>query len=127
MKEKETGSSNLHLRLAEILVPKEILENFEIKGLIERKTEIEIELIEKEDRIPEPLKNKEIVLNGFMNPITLQHYPITGKRCYLKLIRRRWKEKGDEPGKTSNHNTYDYTAEGTKATRSFGGFLKDYL
>jgi hypothetical protein len=69
------------------------------------------------------LKDKSVVLNGYMNSTTLQHYPLTGKKCYLNLHRRRWKEKGTD-GTKSYHNEYDFTASGTMATKSFGAFLK---
>ena len=82
-------------------------------------------MTEKPDLIPEKLKGKEPVLNGYLHELELQTYPIQGKSCYLRLRRRRWKEKGTD-GKQSYWNEYDFAAEGTKATKAFGAFLKEY-
>lgn len=59
-----------------------------------------------------------------MNTIELNSFPISGKRCFLKLTRRKWKIRGSD-GSKSYINTYDFTLEGTKATKSFGSFLKE--
>ena len=123
----QQGQNELIHHIAKLIVPTEILDAYEIVSIIERTEELEIELVEKESLIPDALKGKEAVSNGYMNPLTLQHFPMSGKRCYLKLVRRRWKEKADTKGTTSCNNTYDFAAEGTKATKNFGSFLKEYL
>ncbi len=106
-----------------LVIPKEILESFIIEQIKEGEEQVEITLIEKE-LIPFVLQGKQAVLNGYMNPIELQSYPIQGKVCYLKLKRRRWKEQGT--GESTNcHNEYDFAAQGTKATKMFGAFLKE--
>lgn len=110
-----------------LIVPDEILKYFEISEVKTRNEEVEIELYEKLELIPKSLSGKEIISNGFMNPLILQHFPVAGKRLYLKLIRRRWKEKGDSTGQTSSQNDYTFTADGTKATKTFGAFLKEYF
>jgi hypothetical protein len=106
-----------------LLVPEEILSSFEIERIKETEDILEIELIEKEI-IPKELEGKQAVLNGFMNPIELQTFPNQGRVCYLKLKRRRWKVQGTTDS-TNCHNEYDYAAEGTKATKKFGAFLKE--
>ena len=114
---------DLQSYLYSLLIPKEILLSFEIENIKEREEIIEIELTEKE-LIPLELVGKQAVLNGYMNPIELQSYPIQGKSCYLKLKRRRWKVQGTKDS-TNCHNEYDFAAEGTKATKMFGAFLKE--
>lgn len=113
----------LQERLYGLLIPKEILDSFAIDNIKESEEIIEIELIEK-DIIPSQLIGKQAVLNGYMNPIELQSYPIQGRKCYLKLKRRRWKVQGTTDS-TNCHNEYDFAAEGTKATKMFGAFLKE--
>lgn len=119
-------SNQLQAALYSLLVPQEILNHFEITGLKDRTTDITIEITEKLDQIPEKLRNKKYVLDGYMHVLELQSYPLQGKSCYLKLKRRRWKERGSD-GKQSYWNEYGFAAEGTKATKSFGAFLKEYL
>jgi hypothetical protein len=113
----------LQRRLFSLLIPEEILVSFEIENIKESEEVIEIELVEKE-LIPTQLIGKQAVLNGYMNPIELQSYPIQGRKCYLKLKRRRWKQRGTTDS-TNCHNEYDFAAEGTKATKMFGAFLKE--
>ena len=113
--EENLTPDQLQLHLSSLLVPKEILDDFEITSIVDKSTNITIMLTEKPDRIPEKLKGKESVLNGYMHDLELQTYPLQGKSCYLKLRRRRWKEKGSD-GKQAYWNEYNYAAEGTKAT-----------
>lgn len=103
------------------ILPKHWLESFDIAGISELEKEWQIRLIEKGHLIPEKLKGKEAVQNGYMNPVEIEDYPLRGKTTYLKFIRRRWKERG---GKDSFANEYDFHPEGMKATKEFGAFLK---
>jgi hypothetical protein len=123
MAQISTDQPSIQSHLLSILVPSEILMCFEINQVIENDTELLIELIEKESRVPEVLKGKQVSLDGYMNATTLQHYPQMGKHYYIHLKRRRWKEKGITASK-SYHNEYSFTATGTMATKSFGAFLK---
>ena len=120
MKESNATITPYHL-----ILPLDILKYFEVTGVEEREEDITITLIEKSENFP-IIEGKSIVLNGYMNPLELLHYPIQGKSCYLRLIRRRWKGEGTD-GKPSYYNTYDFAAEGTKATKTFGAFLKENL
>lgn len=81
-----------------------------------------IELVEKEDRVPLALRGKEVVLDGYCNGIDLLTHAFSLKKIYLRLIRRRWKEKGSTIG---HHNEYDLHIPGMKTTREFGDFLKE--
>ncbi len=114
---------DLQSQIYSLVIPKEILASFEIENIKETEEIVEIELIEKEI-IPTELVGKQAVLNGYMNPMELQSYPIQGRKCYLKLKRRRWKAQGTTDS-TNCHNVYDFAAEGTKATKMFGAFLKE--
>ena len=123
MAQISTNQPTIQSHLLSLLVPADILEYFEINQVIENDSELLIELTEKESRVPEALKGKQVCLDGYMNATTLQHYPQMGKHYYIHLKRRRWKEKGMVAGK-SYHNEYSFTAAGTMATKSFGAFLK---
>ena len=116
--------NQLQDQLYSLLVPSEILLSFDIVSVIEKKEEILINLLEKEELIPLVLAGKASVLNGFMNVLEIQSSPIQCKTCYLKLKRRRWKQRGTSDS-TNCHNEYDYTSPGTKATKLFGAFLKE--
>jgi len=50
---------------------------------------------ELQELVPEKLYSKEeVVLDGFCNSFIIQSYPLKGMPVYLKLYRRRWKDKG---------------------------------
>lgn len=114
---------DIHTHLYSLIIPKEILLCFDIENIKESEEIVEIDLLEKEI-IPPELSGKQAVLNGFMNPIELQSFPIQGRQCYLKLKRRRWKAQGTKDS-ANCYNGYDFAAEGTKATKMFGAFLKE--
>lgn len=121
MEKRSTDLSAIREHLYSLLVPKEILDSFEIASVTEKDEELLIDLVEKETRVPK--YNGNLVLNGFMNIIELDSFPVSGKRCFLRLKRRKWKVIGSD-GSTSYFNAYDYTTKGTKATKAFGAFLK---
>ena len=124
---KETNQQNDESQPSyHLIIPSDILKFFEVSDVKEREEDITITLIEKADNLPINSTGKALVLNGYMNPLELLHYPIQGKSFYLHLIRRRWKEQGSD-GKPSYFNEYDFAAEGTKSTKTFGAFLKENL
>ena len=113
---------NINEEVLKILIPEEYLKDFEPNSVENKPTEWVIELIEKEDRIPQALAGKEAVLDGYNNEIDILTHAFSLKKIYLRLIRRRWKEKG-----TTRHysNEYDLDIPGMKTTREFRDFLKE--
>ena len=113
---------NLNEEVLKILIPEEYLKDFEPNSVENKPTEWVIELIEKEDRIPQALAGKEAVLDGYNNEIDILTHAFSLKKIYLRLIRRRWKEKG-----TTRHysNEYNLHIPGMKTTREFRDFLKE--
>ena len=115
----------LHKKLIELIAPEEVNTYFKITSIVEKKNSITISFEEKESLIPKELQGKDVVLDGFLNPIVLQTFPLKDKQAYLSIKRRRWKERG-KPG-VSYCNTYDLYRPGMKTTREFGNFLKEDL
>ncbi|MCD4807930.1 MAG: hypothetical protein K8R13_10275 [Methanococcoides sp.] len=112
--------------LAEIIgliAPGEISKNFEVMSVKEKKDSITIVFEERGNLIPQDLKWKDAVLDGFLNPVELQTFPLKDKTVYLSLKRRRWKERGKTD--KSYYNTYDLHRQGMKTTNEFGDFLKE--
>ncbi|MBX9703135.1 MAG: hypothetical protein K2X39_03180 [Silvanigrellaceae bacterium] len=110
-------------QLFSFLIPEEILTDFDINNIEDTEELLIIELVEKQQNISKLCTDETLVGNGFMNPLELQHFPMNGKKCVLKLIRRRWKQIGSSTG--NYFNTYSYAVTGTKVTPSFGAFLKE--
>jgi hypothetical protein len=113
---------NFNEEVLKILIPEEYLKDFEPNSVENKPTEWVIELVEKADRIPAALIGKEAVLDGYNNEIDILTHAFSLKKIYLRLIRRRWKEKG-----TSKYysNEYDLHIPGMKTTREFRDFLKE--
>ncbi len=113
----------LYSIISKMLVPENILRDFEISDVKELKENWEIELKEKPDRIPQALEgDNDIVLDGYCNPIQAMSHGFSTKPVYLKIFRRRWKQS-----KTQKHysNEYDFTLKGMKLVPEMGIFLKE--
>ncbi len=112
-------------KFAKQLVPEDILLSFDVIDIDDSSSiELTISLIEKSDLTPK--SEHELVLNGFLKDVELTHFPANGRVCYLRLKRRRWKIKNQPEISECFYNSYDYTIEGTKATKSFGALLKSF-
>jgi len=115
----------LYQELIGLIAPRTVTENFELIKIIEKPTSITLYFEEKEEKIPDELKGKEVVQDGYLNKMELQTFPLKDKTVYIALRRRRWKEKGNT--KESYSNRYDLHFKGMKTTREFGIFLKEEL
>jgi hypothetical protein len=113
---------NITEKLAQVLVSKEILEDFNVVDVHDLKNECLIVLEEKEDRIPACLQGKDVVLDGFYDSIDLISGVMMEQVIYLRIKRRRWKERGS---KNQMHNQYDHQFEGMRTTKRFAVFLKE--
>jgi broad-specificity NMP kinase len=109
-------------KLARVLVPNDILENFAVVDVKELKEEWVITLEEKQERIPASLQGKDVVLDGFYDSIDLIGGVLMDQVIYLRIKRRRWKERGSTK---HEHNNYDHQFKGMKTTKRFAAFLKE--
>ena len=115
----------LYKELLSLIVPKEITQDFELKEIIEKANMITLYFEELPDRIPKELQGKEVVMDGFINQLELQTFPLKDKTVHIAIRRRRWKAKGEI--NQSYSNNYDLHLEGMKTTKEFGAFLKEEL
>ena len=108
--------------LLRAFVPVEYTKYFDFVSINNDTEIIEFEFEEREDLLPKDLiEEKQIVLDGFCNPITILFGSFLNKKMYLLIKRRRWKR-----GNTNEHysNEYDLHPKGVKITQNFGAFLK---
>lgn len=122
MKKVSDNSTKIDNHLYSLVIPEEILRDFVLSKIEEEDAILTLTLVESADRLPLSESGKELVQNGYQNAIEIQSFPIMGKQCILRLIRRRWKEKSTNTGEYCNK--YSYTVKGTKVTPKFGDFLK---
>ena len=119
------NTQELYKELVNLIAPNEITSNFELKEIVENSRTISLIFEENKEKVPEKLTGKEIVLDGFVNTIELQTFPLKEKTVFIVVRRRRWKEKGmSEPSYT---NQYELHEKGMKTTKEFGAFLKEEL
>ena len=116
--------SNIDEESYKMFVPEEYLVDFEVNHIENKPQEWVIELVEKEDRIPAALEGKEAVLDGYNNEIDILTHAFSLKKIYLRLIRRRWKEKGTTK---QYSNEYNLPISGMKTTKEFRDFLKEIV
>jgi len=67
----------LYQELLKLIVPKEITDNFELIEIVERTNMITLSFEEFSSRIPKALIGKEVVLDGYLNQLELQTFPLT--------------------------------------------------
>jgi hypothetical protein len=106
-----------------MLVPSHILAYFEMWDAQESRDRWVIEMREKEGFIPaEVSAYKDVVFDGYCNPVETLSHSFVCKPIYLRLFRRRYKRAG-----TDRHysNPYDVTFKGVKMVPELGIFLKE--
>ncbi|MDR0796154.1 MAG: hypothetical protein LBE79_08925 [Tannerella sp.] len=113
---------NITEKIAQVLIPKEILSDFVVVDVQELKEEWLLTLEEKAERIPSCLQGKDVVLDGFYDRIDLISGVLMEQVIYLRIKRRRWKERGSNKHR---HNNYDHQFKGMKTTKRFATFLKE--
>lgn len=80
-----------------------------------------IEFTEK-NLLPKGFSTDEYESKGFMESKLIQDFPLRGKAVFLRIRRRRWRDK-----QTNKIIKKDFTfvAEGSKFTSELSDFLKD--
>jgi hypothetical protein len=108
------------LEIAEFILPKGILEYFELRKVEQTPTEIHIFLTEK-NLPPAEYSHTKLTSKGFFDEIKVRDFPIRGKHVYLMIKRRRWL---DESTGYPVFRDWEMVAKGTRMTSEFAAFLK---
>lgn len=119
---KKQGTQDVLFELSRMMVPRDLLGYFDIMEVKELSQEWQIVLWEKQEMLPDKLKEfTDVVLDGFCNPLTILSHGFSTKPVYLVLKRRRWKRSGwDE----HFSNQYVITENAARLTPDMAGFLK---
>ena len=104
----------------EMVLPRDILEYFEITQFIKEETAFNIYLSEK-NVPPVEFSSDKLTSKGFYDEIKVQDFPIRGQASFLHIKRRRWLNEttGDIVCRDWN-----LVAQGTRMTQEFASFLK---
>ncbi len=117
---------NMEMELASFIIPKELLEYFEITEIKKHETaraekRLYIHLTEK-NTVPVESAGRRMESKGFYPEMEVQDFPLRGRPVFLMIRRRRWRDK--ETGEEIMRG-WSLIPEGTKYTREFADFLKE--
>ena len=116
---------NMLEQLARIVLPKEILDNFDIVKIETDESDIDSMsmTIYLDERMNAYLqKSEDYESKGFMDAVRITDFPIRDHKVILVLRRRRWKNK--ETGETFV-DRISVTESGTRYSKEFAAFLKE--
>lgn len=107
--------------LLKLFLPDLLVDHFD---LVETKQEVEVLHLSFEEINKPPIEHssKVLISKGFHSVITIQDFPLRGKRVFLHIKRRRWTDK-----QTNLVVQRDWTlvAKGSRMTEEFADFLKE--
>jgi len=106
--------------LVGFLLPEGMLDYFEVTNADKQADKYTFYLEEK-NLIPAQYKEERLHSKGFLDPITIQDFPLRGKACFLKIKRRRWTNL--DTGLIVSRD-WDIVAKGARITSEFATFLK---
>jgi hypothetical protein len=115
--------AQMYATVCRMLVPEHILQDFEIYDARESPGRWVIEMREKSDRIPSSLASyRDVVLDGYCDPVEILSHSFVCKPIYLRLYRRRYKRSNSDEHFS---NEYDTTLKGVRIVPEMGIFLKE--
>ena len=104
-----------------LFLPKGILDYFDITEASNMGEYYMLCLVER-DIIPAEYLDLPLVSMGFHAPVTMTDFPVRDHTMYLRVTRRRWRDK--VTGKSYSRN-WSLVAADTRITAEFGAFLKE--
>ena len=115
-----TMSNQGLIALAQLILPSEILSNFEVVRVEEVSSLTRIYL--DESAKADYKENPEIESKGFCEAVTIRDFPIRDKSVGLIVRRRKWYDKQNN---RYFSDSYGMKAEGTNYSKEFATFLKE--
>jgi hypothetical protein len=109
------------LDLLKLFLPEILVEHF---NLISSKTEGETLHLyfEEQNKPPVEHTSKVLISKGFHDEITVQDFPLRGKKVFLHIKRRRWTEKQTN---LIVQRDWNLVSKGSRMTEEFAAFLKE--
>lgn len=111
---------HLSLDLLKLLLPELLITHFDITSHSIEKDIVHIYFEEKKER-PKEEKSRVLIAHGLHKEVTIQDFPLRGKKVFLHIKRRRWLDK---PSKEVVQRDWNLVAQGTRMTIEFAAFLK---
>lgn len=106
------------------MLPEGLEEYFDLETYEKDDIHFRITLLEKNivPRLPKSYQGRQII-NTVIKPITIDYFPIKGRKGELVLKRRCWKFEGINKWLKRE---IDICAPGTKLEKEFASFLKEF-
>jgi hypothetical protein len=104
-----------------LILPELLVEHFD---LISSNQEIEALHLyfEEANKPPVEHSSKVLISKGFHDEITVQDFPLRGKKVFLHIRRHRWTEKQTN---IIVQRDWNLVAKGSRMTEEFAAFLKE--
>ena len=109
-----------YIDLLKILLPELLITHFDLTGHQTEGNLLHLHFEEK-PAIPKEFSSKQVIAHGFHKEITIQDFPVRGKKVFLHIKRRRWLSK---QSKQIIQRDWNLVAQGTRMTTEFAAFLK---
>lgn len=110
-----------YIELLKLLLPELLITHFDLNSHQTDKDVLHLHFQEK-PAIPKEFSSKQVIAHGFHKEISIQDFPVRGKKVYLHVKRRRWLDKSTKQVVQRN---WTLVAQGTRMTTEFAAFLKE--
>lgn len=118
-----TNLDQSYRQLMEFLLPKGLLEYFDLIKTTQSPNGLHIYLEEKIDP-PTEYSDRKLHSKGFLPEVRVQDFPIRENKVTLVIKRRRWEDIQTNEIITRD---WDVVSDGARITREFSLFLKETL
>jgi hypothetical protein len=110
-----------YLDLLKLFLPDILVEHFDLTQSKQEGETLHL-YFDEQNKPPIEYALKILISKGFHDEITVQDFPLRGKRVFLHIKRRRWTDK-----QTNEIVQRDWTlvAKGSRMTEEFADFLKE--
>ncbi len=110
-----------YIDLLKLFLPDILVEHFDLTKSKQEGETLHL-YFDEQNKAPIEYASKILISKGFHDEITVQDFPLRGKRVFLHIKRRRWTDK-----QTNDIVQRDWTlvAKGSRMTEEFADFLKE--
>jgi len=110
-----------HIELLKLFLPDLLVDHFEMTKSDQDGEALHL-YFEEQNKPPVEHSSRMLISKGFHDEITVQDFPLRGKRVFLHIKRRRWTDK-----QSNEIVQRDWTlvSKGSRMTEEFAVFLKE--
>jgi hypothetical protein len=109
------------LELLKLFLPELLVDYFTLTRSNQEGEQLHL-YFEEQNKPPIEHASKVLVSKGFHDEITVQDFPLRGKKVFLHIKRRRWTEKSTL---SIIQRDWNLVAKGSRLTEEFAAFLKE--